>query len=414
MQRHRRIVAGVRGRSGGCLSRTRYAAWSSSITAFAFVALATAAEPYIPANDNEVLETLPRSLLSSRNELTTLRRQLAQDPTNAALASQVGQRYLQLGNLEGDPRFYGYSRAAIQRWWEADSPPPAILKLRAKLKEKDHLYDQALADLNQLLEQQPRDAQAWIELANIYRVQGKYAEARQACDTLSEFAGLVPTTLCRAPLQAATGQAEEAYASLTQVLPAAKAGWPSTVQWILTMQAQIAQALGREQLAEQHLLEGLANNPGDSYLMRAYADFLIDHGRQKQALSLLREHTNDTGNLLRAAIAARGSGNDALADEWQTQLKSRFEEIRLRGSQPHGRFEARYALELKNDPQRALIVALANWQKQKETRDTRNVLEAAIAADDPAAAKQVLVFLAENGTEDVVLQKLAQQLERNR
>ncbi len=413
MQLHRRFVAGVQ-RSGGCLCRNSYAGWRSSIVAFAaFAAVATAVEPYIPTDDNEVLETLPRSLLSSRDELTTLRRQLAEDPNDTGLASKVAERYLQMGNLEGDPRFYGYSRAAIHPWWESTSPPPAILKLRAKLKEKDHLYDQALADLDQLLEQHPRDVQAWIELANIYRVQGKYSQARQACDTLSEFASLVPTTLCRAPLQAATGQAEEAYASLGQVLPSAKTRWPSTVQWMLTMQAQIAQALGREQQAEQHLLEGLANNPGDRYLMRAYADFLLDHGREKQTLSLLREHTSDNGILLRAAIAARRSGNKALAAEWQTQLESRFEEIRLRGNQPHGRFEARYALELKNDAQRALTVALANWQKQKETRDTRNVLEAAIAADDPVAAQPVLAFLAENGTEEVVLRSLAQQLKHN-
>jgi len=55
-----------------------------------------------------------------------------------------------------------------------------------------------------------------------------------------------------------------------------------------------------------------------------------------------------------------------LAAKWQTQLESRFEEIRLRGSQPHGRFDARYTLELKNDPQSALTIALANlWMLER-------------------------------------------------
>ena len=109
-----------------------------------------------------------------------------------------------MGKQEGDPRFYGYFRAAISPWWEATSPPPAILKLRDKLKERNHDYDQALVDLRLLLDGQPRDLQAWIELSNIYRVQGKYTEAQQACDTLSQFAGLMPITLCRVPHQAAT------------------------------------------------------------------------------------------------------------------------------------------------------------------------------------------------------------------
>ena len=40
---------------------------------------------------------------------------------------------------------------------------PAILKVRAKLKEKEHDYDQALADLELVLKQKPRDVQTWVE-----------------------------------------------------------------------------------------------------------------------------------------------------------------------------------------------------------------------------------------------------------
>jgi hypothetical protein len=212
-------------------------------------------------------------------------------------------------------------------------------------------------------------------------------------------------------LQAATGQADEAYSSLLKILPLARANYPSTVQWMLTMQAQIAEALGRDQQAEQHFREGLANDAGDNYLLRAYADFLLDHGRQREVLSLLRDHTKDNGILLRAAIAARRSDEKAQAKKWQSELETRFEEIRLRGSEPHGRFEARCALELQNDPKRALSIGLANWQKQKETRDTRVVLEAAVASHNPAATQLVIAFLAKHGTENVVLQELSQQLE---
>ncbi len=390
---------------------TSHAGWISSVATFAFVTVASAAEPYVPARDDEVLETLPSSLVSS--ELNTLRRRLLEVPNNEELAIKVARRYLQIGNQEGDPRFYGYARAAIQPWWEAVSPPPKILRLRAKLHEKNHLYDEALADLNQFLNHEPRDAQAWIEAANIYRVQGKYAEAWRACTALSGFAGEFPTTLCRVPLQAATGQAEDAYESLVQILPLAKSRWPSTVQWVLTMQAQVAVALGRDEQAERHFREGLALSPQDRYLLREYTDFLLDHGRADEVLPLVRDHIRDNGILLGATIAARRSGNEMLAAEWQKQLANRFEEVRLRGGDTHGKYEARFELELNNDPQRALTIALANWQRQKDTRDTRNVLEAAIAADDPAAARPVLAFLAEHGTQDVLLQRLAQQLKRN-
>ena len=376
------------------------------------VTFATAAEPYLPDDDNEVLETLPRALLAGWDELTALRRELAADRDNPELASTVAARYLKLGSVEGDPRFYGYARAAIEPWWEANLAPATILRLRAKLKEKEHRYDTALVDLALLLEQHPHDVQAWVETANIYRVQGKYDEALKACNTMSEHAGTTRTLLCRLPIQAVTGQAEAAYDSLAEILPTAKERWPSAVPWVLTMQAKIAWALGREQQAEQHFRNGLAEIPENTYLLRIYADFLLDRDREEEVLSLLREHVRDNGILLRAAIAAHRTGDVKLATEWQSQLESRFEELRLRGSAPHGRFESRYALELLDDPQRALTVALANWQKQKEARDTRNVLEAAIAAKDPVAAQPVLGFLTEHSTEDVVLQNLVKQLER--
>jgi Tfp pilus assembly protein PilF len=371
----------------------------------------TAAEPYIPARDDDVLETLPRGFLSGQDELTTLRRQLADDPKNVALAVGVASGYLKIAKSQGDPRFYGYARAAIQPWWESASAPPDILKLRAKLKESDHKYDEALTDLRLLVEKQPQDIQAWIELANIYRVQGKYAEARESCGKLAAFAGETPTIMSRAAIQAVTGEAKEAYASLSDILPMVRENYPSAVQWIVTMQAEISRALGQSEQAESHYVSGLANDPADFYLLRSYGDYLLDRGREDNALALLREHVRDTGILLLAAIAARRSGEEALAEEWTAQLKSRFEETRLRGDLPHGKFEARYALELVDDPQRALAIAEATWQQQKDPLDSRNLLEAAIAANARDRARPVLEFLKENGTQDVHLERLVRQLE---
>jgi Tfp pilus assembly protein PilF len=383
-----------------------------TFAALAVIGAAAGSEPFLPKDDNEVLEVLPRSLYSSRDELDTLRRQLARDPKNVDLAVIVASRYLQVGKSAGDPRFEGYARAAIQPWWQDAKAPAEILRVRSKLKERDHQYDQALADLKLLLELEPRDVQAWIELANIYRVQGKYAEARHACDSLGEFAGREPTLICNIPLLAVTGEAEAAYDSLVELLPTVRQQWPTAVQWVLTMQAEISRALGRDQQAERHYREALANDPGDLYLIRSYGDFLLDQGREQDALSLFGEHITDTGVLLEAAIAARRAGQEALAAGWRTQLQSRFDENRLRGNRPHGRYEARFELELRHNPRRALALAEENWQQQKQPPDGRILLEAAIAAKEPARAQAVLQFLREHHTQDVVLERLARELER--
>jgi tetratricopeptide (TPR) repeat protein len=217
--------------------------------------------------------------------------------------------------------------------------------------------------------------------------------------------------MSRATIQAVTGEAEKAYASLSDVLPMVRESYPSAVQWIVTMQAEISRALGRNREAESHYVAGLANDPADFYLLRSYGDYLLDRGREDKALALLREHVSDTGILLLAAIAAQRSGEEALASEWTAQLKIRFEETRLRGDLPHGKFEARYELELVGDPQRALAIAEATWQQQKDPLDSRNLLEAAIAARERDRARPVIEFLKEHGTQDVNLERLVRQLE---
>ena len=391
--------------------RSTFAAHFTVVTALSIGAATLAAEPYVPASDDAVIESLPRDLLTGQDELAVLRRQLVDDPENVELACRVASGYLQIGKVQGDPRYYGYARAAIKPWWDAKQAAPAVLKLRAKLKERNHEYDAALVDLQLLLDQQPEDIQAWIELANIYRVQGKYTTALEACDKLESFAGATPTIMSRVPIQALTGEAEQAYASLSEVLPMVRESYPSAVQWIVTMQAEIARALGHDEEAERHYAEGLANDPADFYLLRSYGDYLLDHGRAAEVIPLLREHVSDTGILLLAAIAAHRSGQEALATDWTAQLKSRFEETRLRGDLPHGKFEARYELELMDNPQRALAIAAANWRLQKDPRDSRNLLEAAIAAKEPERARPTLEFLKRNHTQDVDLNRLVGQLE---
>lgn len=392
--------------------RIRLAAISLALLPLASLTL-FGGEAYRPNAEDEVLEVLPRVLLASRDELSVLRKQLAEKPNNADIASHLAFRYLELGKQVSDPRFFGYARAAIGPWWDAPQPPSSILRLRAKLKERNHQYDQAIADLRLLLEGQPRDTQAWIELANIYRVQGKYAQAQAACDRLSEFASGLPTVLARAPVQAVSGKAQQAYAELVAHLPTVRQQSPGTLAWMFSILAEISQALGRDEQAEEHYRQGLVESPKNYYLLRSYADFLLDAEREEEVLNLLSEHTRDTGILLRAAIAARRSGEQQLARRWQDQLAIHFEETRLRGSLPHGRFEARFELELRNRPGAALKLALANWKKQKEARDALHVLQAAVALGDSGAAEGVMVFLEKHRTEHVVLQSLINTLRRD-
>src|SRR5262249_20308787 len=80
-------------------------------------------------------------------------------------------------------------------------------------------------------------------------------------------------------------------------------------------------------------------------------------------------------------------------------LRSRFDAAALRGDKLHQQEEARFNLYLIGDKAKALALAQENWTLQREPRDARILLEAALAMKDPAAAPGALQWLRDAGHE---------------
>ena len=95
---------------------------------------------------------------------------------------------------------------------------------------------------------------------------------------------------------------------------------------------------------------------------------------------------------------------------WPRDLAARFDAARARGDRTHEKEEARFALALQGDAQRALALARSNFAVQKEAADARVLLEAAWAARSRPDAAPALDWLDRNGVESVVLRALAAQL----
>ena len=71
------------------------------------------------------------------------------------------------------------------------------------------------------------------------------------------------------------------------------------------------------------------------------------------------------------------------------------------------REEARYELAIKNSPDEAVTLARDNWDVQKEPLDARILLEAAVAARQPKAARDIVSWVS---THQLQSEKLAQLL----
>jgi Tfp pilus assembly protein PilF len=188
---------------------------------------------------------------------------------------------------------------------------------------------------------------------------------------------------------------------------------PDELLWVLTRLGETEERLGHSAQAEAALRRALALNITDGYLLAAYADFLLDHGRPAEVLALLKDKTRSDLLLLRLAIAAKALASPELAT-WQNDLAARFDAARLRGDTVHQKEESRFALALQGQAQRALTLATQNYAVQREPADARILLEAALAARQPEAADPVLQWMASTGIESQALKSLADKLKGGR
>lgn len=393
--------------TGRILAQPKSPAYRPSLPAVAVMLLVSIwlmpsiadAVPFRPTDDSEVLERLPVPDDTERRALRRLRDRLSAAPGDLALALDLARRYLEVGRAEADPRYYGYAEAAIAPWLGLSDPPVETLVLRAIIRQSRHAFDAAIEDLDRVLAARPGHAQAQLSRAFVLQAQGRLAEAAESCGRLPSGIDRLIAATCRARVASLTGKAVEARATLEDALASAADADSGLRQWALTNLAEIAERLGDGPAAERHFQQAMALDRRDTYLLTAYADFLIDQGRHSEVRRLLAGDIRPDGLLLRLVIAERALGGDGVEAHAAT-LAARLAEGRRRGDARHLREEARFALQVEDDPAAALDLAVDNWRSQREPADARLVLEAAVAANSADRAAEVLLWLDETALED--------------
>jgi tetratricopeptide (TPR) repeat protein len=342
-------------------------------------------------------------------EIRDMRAALSRDPRNLGLALGLARRYFDQAGAQGDPRYVGYAQAALAPWWDLPQPPASVLVMRATLRQYRHDFAGALADLDLLLKRDAGDVQAWSLRAAIHTVQADYAEARRDCTRLAPFVSDLGSAGCVGFIDGLTGRARQAHDALSAAL--ARAGDVSAEQklWVLVRLAEMAWSRNDEKLAEAHFRSALALDLADTFLLAAYADFLLDYDRPREVIALLQSWTAADPLLLRLALAEQAVKAKATSVHRAT-LADRYAAARLRGDTTHEQEESRFVLRMQNNPQEALRLALSNWRVQREPRDARVVLDAALALRRPQAAQPVLDWMARSGIEDWYLQRAARQI----
>jgi hypothetical protein len=377
--------------------------------------MSATAAPKVPLDDRAVLETLPVRPGDPRSALLRdLRAQLSREPKNLAIALKLAQAYYSQVAEEGDPRFIGYAEAALAPWWTAPDAPTEVLVMRASIKQYRHEFSEALADLSLAQTKDPKYVTAWTTSAAIHTVQARYDEARQHCEKLLPLTSRLIAKGCSSSVDSINGQSARAYASLLKELnetESATTRRPSAEQklWIHTRLGEMAQRYGDLALAEKHFKAGLALGISDGYLQAAYADLLLQLKRPAEVVTLLKDKTRSDILLLRLCLAEQQTASADFVSH-RDALVARFAAARLRNDKVHQTEESRFNLHVLKNSAEALRLAQENWQVQREPRDARALLEAAVVQKNLDAAKPIIEWLRITNYEETDLRELAARL----
>ena len=354
----------------------------------AFTVAAVQATPIVPTRDDEVIDVLP-ALPGNRAEEKRMRGLLAQQPTNPALALQAAKRYLDQARSSGDPRFAGMALSAIAGWTDASTMPDDILLMRATLQQYLHDFDGSAGNLQRLVARPTGAAnpQAWLTLATVRRVQGRYVESDAACAQVARAGAALHSNACAAENLALRGEVDRARQVFGSLLASRQP--PQTQAWLTTSLAELEQRAGRPALAEAVFRRAIALDP-DPYTLLDLADLLIEQQRPGEALALLRDQVRSDPVLLRLAIA----GTQARAPSAPADVAEMRDRIALANERPdakvlHGREQAMFALAIDHDAAHALELARGNVVGQREPLDFLVYAEAANASGQPAARREV-------------------------
>jgi len=343
--------------------------------------------PFIPPDDSTVLAEVPPG--TRHAELAA--RQVAAKRLDVALP--LAQLYIRQARSTGDLRYLGYAEAVLAPWIGRSAPGAAAtsadaLVLHATVLQSRHEFLRALNVLEQARALRPDDPQAWLTSATVLRVLGRYEQSMAACEQVAVRADSVVAALCKPSAYAAIAQIS------SQGMPAEERAWRDSEL------GEMAVRLGRDDEAERWLRDGLRSSPADFYIRASYADLLLRNGRAQEALTLLKGQDALEPLLLRIAIAQKVLRHPGLQQS-AARLAAAFAAEAQRGEGIHRREEARFLLDVQNDPRAALTAAQENWKVQHECDDVLVLVRAAHAAGVPQAAAPAAAFVREHGMQDV-------------
>jgi hypothetical protein len=322
---------------------------------------------------------------------------------DASLILSVRQA-IELARQTADPRYLGQAQALIGKQWSSADASHDLLTLQATIEQSRHEFTQAAVTLRLALTRPALShAQAKLTLATIERVQGNYAAATAACQSILEPPAQLYARACMLETISVQGQWASAREGLAQLLREQRL--PVQQAWLQSLLAENELRAGDNGNALKHFSVSLSL-ANDGYTALAFADALLDSGQAQPALQALRNQPSSDSVLIRQAQAYKLLGDERYRTISQ-ELVQRFASAKLRGSTQalaHSREQALFELQVQGNARAALTLAQNNLKLQKESVDWLLALRSARIAGNSVAAGDILQAAAKTGLKDARLQ----------
>jgi len=385
-----------------------------------------------PATPGYVVLRVPAS--ASNDPIAQLEQRRAHSPESEPIAAELAQLYLARARAEREPRYFARAEALVRPWASRDDARAATLLVQADILQNRHDFSTASKLLDRAIALDPRDASARLMRASVKMVGGHAAEARPDCASVLASGESTTGTICLAQVLGATGGLDRAQTLLEALVSrdganAAAPGARATAfaapsggalaasardagasrvdasvrAWALWLLADFADRAGDTRSAEAHLRAALETAPQNEGIRSALSDLLSSRGAYRDALAIVDLPAPSIGLLARRARAQQLLHDPAL-DDTCSQIQDLITLASRRGDPPHLREEALIALEVDHDAARALDLAKANFESQRETIDIRLLTRAATARGDRATLRSIATWIHETGYEDRQLQ----------
>ncbi len=335
-------------------------------------------------------------------KLEALQHDKADSPEDAAVSIALARYAVGLARRDGNTNLLKLAGKTLEPWDHVDEPPTDILIIRANVRQIDHRFDTALADLDKVIAREPKNPQARLSRAFVLATTGKARDAARDCARILPNVSLIIRETCAARMLSLSGRARKSLERLEASLQVIRSNSPGEKAFALSVAAEIAARLGEAEKADAFLAELVAADPRSVYARAAYADFLIDQGRIAQARKILGDEPHTEVMLLLRTLASAGDADDA-AHLAASKINSRMADDIVRGDYSHAREYARYALAILEDPQTAFDYAQRNWSAQKEPVDARILVDAAAALGNMGVVEEVAAWAKAAGLEDMAL-----------